>query len=135
LRQAESAVDPGGKASNKSAAELAGRADLGIKTIAEGNSLKLSNVFSGGAAIKAGLAAGDQLVAIDGLKISPANLEKLLAQYSPDEEVEIHVFRRDELMVFMLTLQPAPLDTIELKLLFDIDAKTAARRSSWLNSH
>jgi predicted metalloprotease with PDZ domain len=132
LRSAESGSDTGGKATKKSAEELAGRADLGVKTVAENGNARLVNIFEGGAALKAGLAAGDLLVAIDGLKVTMSNLEKLLGQYAPGDEVKIHVFRRDELMQFKLKLQSPPLDTIELRLKSDVDQTTLARRKEWL---
>ncbi|TAM08576.1 MAG: M61 family peptidase [Paraburkholderia sp.] len=64
----------------------------------------LSVVFEGGAAQKAGLSAGDVLMALDGLRVTGANLDSLLARYQPGAKVEIHAFRRDELRVVRLTL-------------------------------
>jgi hypothetical protein len=56
------------------------------------------------------------LVALDGLKVNAGNLDKLLARRLPGEEVEIHAFRRDELMHFAVSLQEAPRDTAKLSL-------------------
>ena len=132
LRPAESSSDLGGKTSSLKPEALAERASLGIKTITEADNLKLANVFEDGAAIKAGLAAGDVLIALDGLKVTPTSLEKILQQYKLGEEVEIHIFRRDELMVFRVKLQGPPVDTAELHLMRDIDHQTEARRKNWL---
>lgn len=132
LRPAESNSDLGGKKSSLTNDELVARADLGIKTVNEAGNLKLANVFEGGAAMQAGLAAGDTLVALDGLKITASKHEKLLQQYKSGEKVEVHAFRRDELMVFAVKLQGPPMDTIELHLMQDIDQETGARRKSWL---
>ena len=71
----------------------------------EGADAKLSAVHEGGAAHKAGLSAGDLLVAIDGLRVTPASLEALLSRYPVGASVEVHAFRRDELRTFQLTLQ------------------------------
>jgi predicted metalloprotease with PDZ domain len=131
-RPAESAADQGGKPSSRTAEQLAARAHLGVKTTAESGNLKLAYVFEGGAAMAAGLSAGDLLVAVDGLKVNASNLEKLLRQYQPGDTVEIHAFRRDELMTFQVTLQAPPQDTVELNLLRDIDHLTEARRKRWL---
>jgi predicted metalloprotease with PDZ domain len=57
----------------------------------------LAVVHEGGAAQKAGLSAGDVLIAIDGLRVTGANLDGLLARYLPGAKVEVHAFRRDEL--------------------------------------
>ncbi len=132
LRPAESAADAGGKASSLTVEQLAARPELGVKTMVEAGNLKLANVYEGGAAMQAGLAAGDVLIALDGLKINASNLEKLLRQYKPGETVVIHVFRRDELMSLQVILQSPPRDTVELQLLRDIDRRTEAKRRNWL---
>ena len=132
LRPQESTTDQGGKPSTQPREKLSRRAHLGVKTLQEAGNLKLANVFTGSAAMAAGLSAGDQLVAVDGLKVNGNNLEKLLRAYSPGDRLEIHAFRRDELMRFQVTLQAPPLDTIELRQLADIDPGTEARRKAWL---
>ncbi|MBA5639875.1 M61 family metallopeptidase [Duganella sp. LX20W] len=71
----------------------------------DGNDCKLSAVHEGGAAHRAGLSAGDVLVAVDGLRATHANLDGLLARYAVGATVEVHAFRRDELMAFQVTLQ------------------------------
>src|SRR5471032_2716551 len=64
----------------------------------DGNDCKLSSVHENGAAHQAGLSAGDILMAVDGLRVTGANLETLLARYGVGSEIEVHAFRRDELM-------------------------------------
>ncbi len=71
----------------------------------DGNDCKLSAVHENGAAHHAGLSAGDILIAVDGLRVTATNLDNLLSRYAVGETVEIHAFRRDELMTFNLTLQ------------------------------
>ncbi len=134
LRPAESGKDKGGKPSQKSSQDLLQRAELGVRVIADKGSLKIANVFDDGAAIKVGLAAGDMLVAIDGLKVAEDNLETLLQQCRPGEVVDVHLFRRDELMVFKLQLQSPALDTIELRLSDEVGDGVIASRKAWLKS-
>ncbi|MDR5834919.1 PDZ domain-containing protein [Caballeronia sp. LZ034LL] len=69
---------------------------LGVR-VRGGAECALAVVHEGGAAQKAGLSAGDVLVAIDGLRVTGANLDSLLSRYLPGAKVEIHAFRRDEL--------------------------------------
>jgi predicted metalloprotease with PDZ domain len=57
----------------------------------------LAAVHENSAAQKAGLSAGDVLVAIDGLRVTGSNLEALLSRYVPGAKVDVHAFRRDEL--------------------------------------
>ena len=78
---------------------------LDARVRAEQGETRLATVFEGGAAHAAGLSAGDTLVAMDGLRITdPAALDRLLAAYAPGDTVELHVFRRDELRQFRVTL-------------------------------
>ncbi|MBC7860503.1 MAG: M61 family metallopeptidase [Burkholderiaceae bacterium] len=73
----------------------------------DGADCKLTQVHEGGAAHRAGLSAGDVLVAVDGLRVSgnPSNLDTLLGRYPVGAKVELHAFRRDELMTFTAVLQ------------------------------
>ena len=95
----------------------------------EGNDVKLAQVHEGGAAHRAGLSAGDVLVAIDGLRVAgnPANLDVLLGRYPVGASVEIHAFRRDELMTFTARLQGDRMPGITLTV---ADRKSALVRPS-----
>ncbi|QZA78987.1 peptidase M61 [Deefgea tanakiae] len=94
---------------------------LGGKTAAETGGVKLTQVFTDGAAQLAGLSAGDVLFAWNGLRLTIANLEQFLSSAQLGEKVRIHAFRRDELMVFDLSVQAALLDTVGLKVVFGLD--------------
>lgn len=87
---------------------------LDVRTRTQGNAVTLATVLEGGAAHKAGLSAGDVLVAIDGLRVDSATvLEQLLSQYRPGERIIIHAFRRDELQIIQAKLAaPAMLDCV-----------------------
>ncbi|KVE34639.1 M61 family metallopeptidase [Burkholderia sp. TSV86] len=76
---------------------------LGARTRG-GAECTLAAVHEGSAAHRAGLSAGDVLVAIDGLRVTGSNLDALLARYRPGDKVEVHAFRRDELRVTKLKL-------------------------------
>ncbi|WP_341501182.1 PDZ domain-containing protein [Gallaecimonas sp. GXIMD4217] len=91
------------------------RLTLGIRTRAENGGLKVVNVFHGGAADRAGIAAGDQLVALDGLKILPGKLEQMVQRIG-QRPAELHAFRRDELLTFEVSPLPAPRDTAVLTI-------------------
>jgi predicted metalloprotease with PDZ domain len=117
--------DFGGKAGGA----LAPRCTLGVRL---GADQRLAAVLRDGPAALAGLAASDTLVAIDGLKASPERLATVLARRAPGERVEVHAFRRDELMAFAVTLAAAPTDTCYLTLDTALAAEVAARRAAWL---
>jgi len=94
--------------------------------------LRVQHVFNGGPAERAGLAANDVLVAIDGLRASSSSIESLLTNRSPGERVTVHAFRRDELLSVELELAPAPLDTCYLTLEEECGNSAQELRGQWL---
>jgi len=127
LRAAQGAKDRGGKPASGSSP----RSGIGAKVNAD---MKLATVYAGGAFERAGLAAGDQIVAVEGLKATADALRTLLERRAPGTTVTVHAFRRDELMERAVTLAaPAP-DTAWLAP--DPDAPHAAveRRRAWLGT-
>ncbi|VWD41521.1 peptidase M61 domain-containing protein [Burkholderia lata] len=88
-------------------------------------------VYEGGAAHRAGLSAGDTLIAVDGLRVTGTNLDALLARYRPGDKVEVHAFRRDELRTAKLKLDGPEITRYRLT----VAAKPAAvskAREAWL---
>jgi len=78
---------------------------LDVRTRSQQGQTVLAAVMENGAAHRAGLSAGDVLVALDGLRISSEDsLRRLLAAYQPQDTVTLHAFRRDELRRFKVTL-------------------------------
>ena len=126
LRPATGPKDRGGKPGNGTAP----RCTLGVRL---GQDQKLSTVLRDGPAARAGLSGHDVLVAIDGLKATPELVASTLARYAPGETVEVHAFRRDELMRFDVTLDAAPDDTCYLTLDSAPTPQAEARRDAWLH--
>ncbi len=103
---------------------------IGVRTGNDGGEIKLTQVFEGGAAQKAGLAAGDIVIAIDGLRVTPENIDAHLGRYSPGDVVPVHAFRRDEMHELQLTLEAAKLDAWTLHVIEDTGG--ARNRKRWL---
>ncbi len=99
-----------------------------------GSDGKLAVVLRDGPAGRAGLSAHDTLVAIDGLRATPEHLANVLARRTPGETVEVHAFRRDELMRFAVTLAAPPLDTCYCTIPDEVAPEVAARRQGWLGT-
>lgn len=127
LRASEGANDKGGRPGKNGLGKVA----LGAK-LAAGSEAKLSHVFDDGAAQRAGLAAGDVVVAAAGLRAMASNLDGLLQSQRGSGSVEVYAFRRDELLRFDLPLLPAPFDTCWLELDDDAPAEAVKRRDRWL---
>ena len=89
----------------------------------------MKNVYDKEAAQWAGISAGDVLIALDGVRIKDNNLEKLLTRYGEGDEMVVHAFRDDALMVWALLLghsQPCR-STVSLK-------KPTALGKKWLEA-
>ncbi len=130
LRQASGNGDKGGKPAQNGDNELF---VLGARVGGGSHGAKLLSVFDDSAAQQAGLSAGDIIVAVDGLRTRNDNIEKLLNLPRDKTHVEVHAFRRDELMHFELPLQVAPLDTCYLLLDEEGSEVIKQLRQSWLH--
>ena len=132
LRVARSGDDRGGKPGKESiASDAPPLCWLGAK-LATGAEARLQHVYTGGPAEHAGLAGGDILVAIDGLRATPESIRRLLQRRKAGETVTVQAFRRDELFTAALTLAEAPRDTCWLTLSATIADDVRARRDAWL---
>lgn len=93
---------------------------------------RLSTVATGGPAHRAGLSAGDVLVAIDDLRVVPGRLEAQLARYRPGDVVSVVSFRGDQLQTRRLTLAAGPQRAV-IELLPKATKETQRLRDSWLH--
>jgi predicted metalloprotease with PDZ domain len=135
LRAAKDERDEGGSWPDQPAEAAPARPSLGVRTRRAADGVALANVFEGGAAQRAGLSAGDLVVAVGGLRASADSLPQLLARVQPGDGVTVHAFRRDELLAFEVRPEPAPADTCDLWPLPPSAATPAqlARRERWLS--
>jgi predicted metalloprotease with PDZ domain len=102
-------------------------ASLGIRgQMAEGG-FQIQNVWRGSAAEQAGISAGDVLMAVDGLKVS-AQLEKTIASYAIGDTLNVHLFRRDELMQCQVVLQSSIPDFCSIQLSTESSCRHRAER-------
>lgn len=91
----------------------------------------LGTVYRDSAAEWAGLAPQDELLALGGLRVNRANLEGFLRRHRAGDVVELHIFRRDELLSMSLTLQRPPKTQAELRQMQVADAQQLARLRAW----
>ncbi|AXQ27448.1 M61 family peptidase [Solimonas sp. K1W22B-7] len=123
-RPAVSDADAGGRVTGEAPGAWAG-----LKLRA--GEMRIAYVAAGSPAAQAGLSVNDQLVAIDGLRIGPANGMALLAALPPGQPVTLHFFRGDELLEATLTPAAPPADTWTLTLVA-AEGEVLARRMAWL---
>ncbi len=104
---------------------------LGARIATAPNECRIAAVEDAGAAHRAGLAAGDVLVAIDGMRAAPGKVETILSRYRDTDVVEIVAFRGDLLQTRSLTLDEAPQRAI-IEDAKGASKKAMARRERWL---
>jgi predicted metalloprotease with PDZ domain len=130
LRQAVDSKDVGGKPANSDASAPPW---LGAALTEQGAMSCFSLVHAGSPAEKAGIAPGDEAVALDGLRLTANNLDSRLRDHHEGDKVTITVFRDHNLMRHRVTLESVPEDTCYLVLDSDADSAAAQERERWLH--
>jgi len=113
VRSAASAADRGGFTSSQTTPPA--RIDLGVRLAAEGEA-RIVSVLNGSAAHDGGLAAGDVIVAVEGLRVHAKSFDVRIQRATPGQGLRIHFFRRDEMRTTEVAAAPARPDTCELAL-------------------
>jgi predicted metalloprotease with PDZ domain len=105
---------------------------LGVETESAGGLTRLTVVRDGGPGRRAGLSPGDEVVAIDGGKVTFDMFPKALERSPPGTRVELAVFRRGRLITVPVTLGESP--PKELAIVPVREANAPARKvfESWL---
>jgi len=93
---------------------------------------QIAYVWSGSSAEAAGIAANDLIIAVNGFKVDRARFESVIGSYSVGEEITIHAFRRDELMIFKVTLRASSLQRCVLKVMDTRDERQSLYLNDWL---
>lgn len=81
------------------------RISLGMMTADRENRTHVMGVTAGSAAYEAGVDIGDEVVALNGLRVRTSDLPDRLADCKPGDKVKLTVFRRDRLREFEITLR------------------------------
>jgi predicted metalloprotease with PDZ domain len=131
LRPAQSWGDRGGRAAETQ--KTRPPITIGARTAEDAMGVRLTHVLDGGAAQAAGLAPGDVIVALAGLKVNAKNFEQCLKRQEPGDKVEVHFFRRDELYRTPLEIVAAANDTCAL-VISHADRGAGRRRARWIGS-
>jgi len=108
-RARSGASDRGGEA-----AKTALPAWVGANLQAAPGGVKITHVFNEGAALAAGLAAGDTVVALDYTSVSATSFANDLNRHQAEEVVTVHYFRLGELHVASLPIMQPVNDTAVL---------------------
>ncbi|MCH9693495.1 MAG: PDZ domain-containing protein [Gammaproteobacteria bacterium] len=131
LRRAAGRKDKGGK---KTDTDKLPDVWLGANLASRNGKPVFASLSNDGPAERAGVSPGDELVALDGLRVSLAGSDTRIRRYRPGDRSELTVFRGDELLTLRLRWSKAPLDTCFLELAEDVEGDVEVRRGSWLGN-
>ena len=95
-------------------------------------SLVLQSVERGGPAWQAGIVAGDQLLAINGLKVSAEGYAKRLADFKAGDELTVTLFHDDKLIERRVTLASEQSGKLQIKPQERVSRAQKAFFKAWL---
>lgn len=95
-------------------------------------SLVLQSVERGGPAWQAGIVAGDQLLAINGLKVSAEGYAKRLADFDAGDELTVTLFHDDKLIERRVTLASEQSGKLQIKPKESVSRAQKAFFKAWL---
>lgn len=87
---------------------------IGAQTKVVNGLVQVSQVYHGGSAHQAGLMTGDQLLAMDGRKVTASSLPQLLKRYGIGATITLYYYRKDRLLQSKLALTGAQQHVAEL---------------------
>lgn len=107
---------------------------LGIKAQSENGKEKIKFVEIGSPACQAGIDAEDELLALDGIKITANQLNERLKDYQAGDKIKITVFHQDELRTLTVELaapQPSRYELVKMK---NLSPSQQENHYGWLKS-
>ncbi len=105
----------------------------GLRLVANASEVRLQYVLDNSAAQAAGLSPGDVLVAINGLRITSANLPARLKRLAGTGKQDLQFFRGDELLSTHLDIVEPQTDSWRFSLDETAPQRAIRRRESWLS--
>jgi predicted metalloprotease with PDZ domain len=97
-------LEQGGRPVGKADASVPAKAFLGVDLEQRGDHLMIESVLSGSPAYEQGLNAKDEIVALDGARVTKEIFDLMIAAKRPGDKVRLAVFRFDDLRTFEIRL-------------------------------
>lgn len=110
----------------------AGDAQLGVQVRDEAGRVRITQVLAETPAARGGLNAGDELLALDGFRVTATGLPSRLAERIAGHQIQLTVFRRDELLTLHVTPERASARPLQLKRAPTPSALQEATYRAWL---
>ncbi len=111
-----------------------GTAAISARLSSSAGRVGVSSVARGGAAHRAGVDPGDELISIDGRRVDSTSLDSALAGKNAGDRVEVIVSRDGRTHTLSLDLDGARLDKVRLVPNKDATPEQIALRAAWLQT-
>ena len=96
--------------------------------------VRLTAVRDGGPGRHAGLSPGDEVIALDGVKVVPSDFEEMLKRFPPGTTTEVTLFRRGFLQKVPVTFGRAPPAKYQFRPLAEATPVQRALYEAWIGS-
>lgn len=107
---------------------------LGVTTPTQSGRLVISRVQRDSPGYEAGLQEGEEIIAIDGIRVLPDQWESRLEQYKPGDKATLLVSRRGILRSAEMTLADEPPKSWNLEVVTDPTPEPEKHLKSWLGA-
>ncbi len=128
-RPKRSANDKGGGPADGEAGPA--RPWLGVE-LRSGDRAVVATALTGSPAVKAGVYADDEIVALDGLRVTASSLHDRIEERAPGDTARLTLFRRDQLLTVDVALEPRPATACWLEKVQDATPEQRAAYEAWL---
>jgi predicted metalloprotease with PDZ domain len=95
------------------------------------NGVTVAHVLRDTPAFRAGVNVGDELIAVDGVRIPNGDLAGALVERAPGETAQLLIARRGAILTLPVTLEAAPVDTWKLELDTGAGVDAPRHRKTW----
>lgn len=107
---------------------------IGVETDARDSAVALRIVYEGSPAERAGLSAGDLVVALDGLRVTQDSFKARLRALEAGRAVAVSYFRRDRLRTASMTIDRTFETDLSIEPIVDAGERSRRLRDAWLGS-
>lgn len=105
---------------------------LGLRVADAGGMARVSNVLTDGPAFDAGIIPGDEIVAINGVRVRAGDFDSRVDLLELGQDATITLLRRDELMEFAVVPAERPVGSRKIKKMKEPTELQQAAFDSWL---
>lgn len=127
-------ISTAGATGGNSAKNSSDKAYFGAALVQDGDRLIVRTVSADTPAYEQGLNAADQIVALDGLRVTRDSFAARLDERRPGDQVRLTIFRLDELRAFDIKLGRRPEDAYRIVPLTQPSAGQARLYQGWLGA-